>query len=338
MKNIAVFLNCSGMGDIISSIPTIKFLHKLYKTNILVFTHNTELLKNYTYINAVEINIDEMEKLSENPNYLTLSTFAPEENIHPRMDIRQFHASKLGFQLLPEEMNIEFYPDKYEPIKELPENYIAIHPVKTWPSRTWEQSRWQEFINIMNSNNIPVVAIGKKSQEIGTYNTQKPTFNVEIENGLNLLNKASIHQTWHILNKATAIVTMDSGILHLAGTTDTAIIQLGSSIDPRLRSPYRNDRQDYKYSYIPGECKLLCASDLKYNIKYNNQFNIIAPITFCLELPETFGDQTLNSEIYRCHPSVKNVVDETIRVFELYKNKEIVKYKISVSNKGEIIL
>jgi hypothetical protein len=46
-------------------------------------------------------------------------------------------------------------------------------------------------------------------------------------------NKTSLSQAWNILNKSTCVVTMDSGILHLAGTTDTHILQLGSSIPLR---------------------------------------------------------------------------------------------------------
>jgi len=336
LKNIAVFLSCSGMGDIISSIPTIRLLHKLYKKNILVFTHNTELLKNYPYIDVKNFNNNEIDKLSKDSNWLVFDTFNLSKDIHPRIDIRQFHANKIGVQLLPEEMNIKFYPNNYIPIENLPKNYIVIHPVKTWPSRTWEEHRWQKFVNIMETYNIPIIAVGKDSSEVGTYNIQKPTFDIKIKNGLNLMNKVSIHQTWHILNKSTVVITMDSGILHLAGMTDTSIIQLGSSIDPKFRAPYRNNSQNYKYKYISGDCKLLCASDMKYYIKYNGEFNTIPPIPFCLEKPESIGDQNLNSDIYKCHPSVGGVVDETIRMYNMYKSKEQ-KSTVQTNNKGKLL-
>jgi len=325
------------MGDIISSIPTIKLLHNLYQKNILVFTHNIELLKNYPYIDVREFDNNEINRLSSDPNWIVIDTFNLSKDIHPRIDIRQFHANKIGAQLLPEEMNIEFYPNDYIPIENLPKDYIVIHPVKTWPSRTWEEHRWQNLVNIIDTYNIPIVAIGKSSSEIGTYNTQKPTFDIEIKNGLNLMNKISIHQTWHILNKSTVVITMDSGILHLAGMTDAAIIQLGSSIDPRFRAPYRNNRQNYKYKYISGDCKLLCASDMTYYMKYNGEFNKIAPIPFCLEKPESIGDQSLNADIYKCHPSVGSVVDETVRMYNMYKNKKKI-VNVQTDNVGKIIL
>lgn len=325
------------MGDIISSVPSIRLLHNLYKKNILVFTHNIEILKNYPYIDIKKIDETEIDKLSNDEYWIVLKTFDISKDLYPRIDIRQFHANKLGIQLLPEEMNIEFYPDDYTPIENLPENYIVIHPVKNWPSRSWEEHRWQKFVDIINSYNIPIVAVGKDSSETGTYNTKKPAFDIEIKNGLNLMNKISLHQTWHILNKATLIVTMDSGILHLAGTTDTAIIQLGSSINPRLRSPYRKNKQEYKYKYISGNCKLLCASDMKYYMKYNGEFNKMAPLPFCLERPESIGNQNLDENIYKCHPSVGDVVDESIRLYDIYKTKRKI-VKVSTDNKGKIII
>jgi len=279
---------------------------------------------------------NEINKIVNDTNWTYFNTFDTSKDIHPRMDIRQFHANKLGFQLLPEEMNIEFYPDKYKPIK-LPENYIVIHPVKTWPSRSWEEHRWQKFINIMNEYNIPVVAVGKESSEPGTFNTQKPTYNISIKNGINLMNKISLHQTWHILNKSTIVVTMDSGILHLAGTTDTAIIQLGSSIDYKFRAPYRQNRQDYKFSYVSGNCKLLCASDMNYYMKYNNRHNTPAPLPFCLEHPESIGNQNVDPNIYLCHPSTGDVVDETLRIYDMYKTV-VKETKVLKENKGTIVL
>ena len=98
---------------------------------------------------------------------------------------------------------------------------------------------------------------------------------------------------------------MDSGILHLAGTTDTHIIQLGSSINPKLRAPYRKGTQDYKYSYVPGTCDLFCASNMEYGQRAHNTIHGIPELMYCLE----------NKSTFECHPSVKNVVNEVKKVY-----------------------
>ena len=56
------------------------------------------------------------------------------------------------------------------------------------------------------------------------------------------MNQTSISETWHLINDAEAVITMDSGILHLAGTTETPIVELGSPINPEFRRPYRKTR------------------------------------------------------------------------------------------------
>lgn len=320
-NKILVLIGSNSVGDTLSAIPTIKHLSHVYNKNIHVFTYQPDLLKNFPFITLSDnYNTEEGDKLIE--------TFQVGKFTHTRTDIRQLHAISAGFQLLPEEMEIEFFPDEYQPIENLPNNYVVIHPSKTWPSRTWEKERWQELVNKLNKLNIPVVAIGKDSSEIGTYHIVKPVYDLDIKNGLNLINKIDIHQTWHVLNKSSMVITMDSGILHLAGTTDSYIIQLGSSIDPRLRAPYRHGKQDYKYSYILGSCHLFCSSDMKYNIRYNGNHNTMPPVAFCLECPETIGqDIDPDPNIYKCHPTIDQVYDEIIKNY---------KFEPLSSNKGKI--
>jgi len=315
---ILVLVGSHSIGDTLCAIPTIRHLSQVYNKKIHVFTYQKELLKNFPYI---ELTND----YNAGSNDILIESFRPDKLLHTRIDIRQFHAISAGFQLLSNEMNIEFYPDPYQPIENLPQNYVVIHPSKTWPSRSWEKERWQELIFKLNNLGIPIVAIGRDSSEFGTYHIQKPVYNLNIDNGINLTNKINIHQTWHVLNKASMVITMDSGILHLAGTTDTYIIQLGSSIDPRLRAPYRKNNQIYKYSYVLGECKLLCSSDMKNCVRYNNNHSTMPPVAFCLETPDTIGqDIDPDPMIYRCHPSVEQVMEEIIKNYK-FSNRGIIK-------------
>jgi len=313
MKKISIILSCSGLGDILSSIPTIRYLHNIYGYNILVFTHNVDVFKNFPYVDVFPFS----DHLKYEDEFEIISTFQIGLNTHTRTDIRQLHAKNLKFELLPSEMDLEFYPDEYTEIPELPERYVVIHPSKTWPSRTWNPDRWQKMVDKLIDNDIKVVIIGKDSSEVGTYNTEKPVFG--IKNGINLVNKLNIDQTYHVIDKSHMVITMDSGILHLAGCTDTYILQLGSSINPKFRTPYRKGSQDYKYSYVLGGCELFCASDSKYSIKYNGRHDIMPPVPFCLERTESIGDKNnLDENIYKCHPSVDRVLEEVTHLYEYY--------------------
>jgi ADP-heptose:LPS heptosyltransferase len=314
MKEIGILLSCNGMGDILSSIPTIRYFSKKLNSKIKVFTNRPELLKNFPYIDVYNFS----EHVNFN-NITIISTFQVGDRIHTVNDIRQIHALSMGIQLLPEEMNLEFYPDKFNNNIDLPDNYVVIHPSITWPSRTWNPIRWQQLVDKLNDSNINVVVVGKNDIEPGTYNTKKDVININIRKGVDLSNKIDIHQTWHVINKSNIIITMDSGLLHLAGSTNTHILQLGSSINPFFRSPYRKGSQKYKFSYILGECDKFCASNVKNNIKYNNNYKLLSPVPFCLEHPETIGDKNnFDINIYKCHPDVDKVNTEIIRLYNYY--------------------
>jgi hypothetical protein len=152
----------------------------------------------------------------------------------------------------------------------------------------------------LNEQGIAVVSVGKDSSETGFFNINKPTLNFDIRNGLNMMNKTDLSQTWYLIDKSMCFVTMDSGLLHLAGTTDTDIIYLGSSIKHEFRAPYRNGSQDYKLHYVSGGCALRCASDMKHGVKEWGSIQGIAPLIGCLEGKPTF----------ECHPSVEKVLDK----------------------------
>jgi hypothetical protein len=142
-----------------------------------------------------------------------------------------------------------------------------------------------------------VVSIGKDSSETGFFNVQKPVFNFDIPLGRNLMNKTSVSDCWWIIQKSACFVTMDSGLLHLAGTTEAPIIHLGSNIKQEFRAPYRKGGQTWKYRYVRGSCALECGSDAKHGIKEWGNIQGVAPLIRCLE----------NYPTMECHPPVDSV-------------------------------
>lgn len=311
MKEPLLDLHLSkGLGDTICATPVLRKLFFAYGRKISVLTDHPYIFKNNNYVDKI-FNTTETSRESLEDHYELLVSFAPNlENQyklglrHNTMDIRQFHASGLGFTLLPDECHTEFVPDEWEPIENLPDKFILIHPVQSWAARTWDEEKWKLLTTMLNDNGIAVISVGKSSSEIGFHMVQKPVFDFDIKLGLNLMNKTTISQTWWLIQKSLVFVTMDSGLLHLAGTTDAQIIQLGSSINWKLRAPYRNGRQDYRYHYVDGECKIACASDMRYGVREWNSIRGIPPLVRCLE----------NKKEFLCHPSISQVFNKIIEI------------------------
>jgi ADP-heptose:LPS heptosyltransferase len=301
---------CKGLGDLICSTPTIKKLSESYEQKITILSLMPELFKNNIYVDkSLKISSVNMDYI--NKNYIVHNSFyniggKNEKGIeykHNMIDIRQFHAISLGFMLGKDELECF-----YRPIEELnitiPDRYVLIHPVSTWESRTWGDINWMLLTKMLNDNGISVVSIGKDSKEMGFFDVEKPVFNFSIENGLNLMNKTSISDCWNLIDKASCFVTMDSGLLHLAGTTDSNIIHLGSSIKPEFRAPYRKLSQTYKYNYVRGSCNLECASNMKHGVKQWGDIQGVPPLIGCLE----------NKKTYECHPSTEQVFNKILEI------------------------
>ncbi len=307
MKNVCVdVLGCRALGDTLAVTPTLRKLYNSYGRKISVATHHKELFKKNPCVDNIFDKItDEIKNGYEVFNSFNIG-YHPNGVCykHNSIDIRQFHAINLGFMLTKDEMELDYISDPYEPIKALPKKYVLIHPVQNWESRTWDVKKWQMLAKLLNERGISVVSVGKDSSELGGSDVDKPVFNFPIELGLNLMNQTSLSQTWHLINNSMCFITMDSGLLHLAGTTDAEIIQLGSSINPEFRSPYRKGSQEYKYHYVVGGCGLNCASDMRYGVREWQSIQGIPSLVNCLERKETF----------ECHPNPIIVYNKVLEI------------------------
>jgi len=317
MKKQAFYSSAHAMGDLICATPTIKKLSEIYQSPITVISTHPYLFDNCPYVDE-SLRFDDYteEQLSEKYDlHKTFFLLGKQDSRgvefkHAMCDIRQFHAKDLGFMLTPNELTCEYFPKSDESCLSefnLPERYVVIHPSQSWSSRTWSKYNWQALCISLEDAGIPVISIGKDAREESDFSgtTLKPVFKLDIKNGLDLSNKTTLDQSWHILNKSTCVITMDSGILHLAGTTDTHILQLGSSIKPEYRAPYRLGSQGYKYSYVAGSCGLHCASNLKYSLRDWGHIQSVTLISTCLEKKSSF----------ECNPTFLPVVDLTKKIW-----------------------
>lgn len=298
--------NCPSLGDLICATPTIKKISEAYEKKITVLSSKPELFKMNPFVEFSykhkSVDFDYFKN-----NYITHNSFynvgkkneMGVEYKHNRIDIRQFHAILLGFMLTKNEMECFYLPTEEIKQEQIPKDkYIVIHPVTSWATRTWSSINWINLTNKLIEMGYSVVSIGKDSSETGFFNIDKTVFNFEIVKGYNLMNKTSISDAWHIINNAQAFISMDSGLLHLAGTTDTKIVHLGSSLISEFRIPYRKGTQDYKYAYVRGTCNLECGSNMKHGVKEWGNIQGVPPLIKCLE----------NKETFECHPSVEQVL------------------------------
>lgn len=321
---INYLIHSISFGDTLAATPTLRYLSNSHNSKINVVTHCKKAFTNNPYINQL-LSFEEYVEKFKVPAEITYESFTSAgtldgnqiEKKFTHIDIRQIHAIDLGFQLTPDQLHYDFYPDKFSLDIELPENYVVLHITDNWPNRTWAYENWYALIEWLAENNIFTVLIGQGYAEKLHASSGKSTLNKvcpSFDNlyGIDLSEQGTISDMWHVIDRAAAIVTMDSGPLHLAGTTDSYIIQLGSAIHPYLRAPFRNGDQHYKYSFVGGSCKLFCNSNLKYNVAEWGHINAVPPLPGCLE----------NKKTFECHPSVTQVIKALKNSLKLLSTSE----------------
>lgn len=91
---------------------------------------------------------------------------------------------------------------------------VALHPFATHAPKTWSLSVWQEFVSLLDSKAIPWIVLGKG--ESGGWGCSANNF----------INKTSLRQSAALISHCCAMVSGDSGPMHLAGAVKTPVIGL----------------------------------------------------------------------------------------------------------------
>ena len=321
MKPIYYLIHSVSFGDTLAATPTLRYLSQSHERKLNVVTHNTHIFKNNPYIDKC-ITFNEFNNLYDD-NIIKYESFTNAgrkdgngvEKKFAHIDLRQIHAMDLGFQLMPHQMEYDYFADPVDLPYEFPETYVVCHITQNWPNRTWPTEKWQRFVNLLAENKIFTVLVGKDhSEKVHDSISIEPIVKrcPQLDNlyGLNLANKLDLDGMYHVINNAKVLVTMCSGAMNIGGCTDTHILQVGSAQNPLLRIPYRKNTQNYKYSFVGGSCSIFCNMDLRYNVKEWGDINSVPPLTECPEKKPT----------YECQPQPDKVMDKLKEILLEYEN------------------
>jgi len=313
-KQALLIQNDVGVGDNLTVTPVIRKMFQIYNQKITLFTYIPDAFINNPYVEKT-IKIEKKhsthtqnipENYRNNSEYEIHKVWEIIANVRAA-DHRQISAWNLGFELSKDELQMNFFPDPYEDIVNLPKDFICINPSITNIERTWGIHNWQKLVNLLEKH-IPIVAIGKTTHY--DKNLPKTFSDLKITNGLNLLNHTSqdtLSQAYHIINKSKSFVTMNNGLYILALCDDNHITEISTPWDTENNFRIRKGIKDYNLNYVEGNCKLRCLSNLKTAIDIKGTTRILKS-----------GICYLGKSSFECHPTPENVCDEILKVI---KNK-----------------
>jgi heptosyltransferase-1 len=155
-------------------------------------------------------------------------TFSVSKNLHAVTRIRQLFAQALHYDIDIEHVryDLQLPPADISQFS-LPEQYCLFIPNTTWPTKHWPISYWRQLIEKLAAQNIPVVLPGGYAHELPKVEAIAADFTNCI-----ILQKTSLDQLALIIKKAQAIVSVDTGLSHLAAAIERPTIVLYGPTDP----------------------------------------------------------------------------------------------------------
>ena len=91
---------------------------------------------------------------------------------------------------------------------------LALHPYATHPAKAWPAENWQTLISLLVARQISWVIIGSSHKPLMPHNLR------------DLTSKTDISRTCALLSRCSALITADSGPMHLAQAVNTPVVAM----------------------------------------------------------------------------------------------------------------
>ena len=156
---------------------------------------------------------------------------------------------------------LRFNPEGIDVSKyKLPEKYVVISVGVTTKTKELPKEVVQQIVDYVIEKGYTPVFLGKSASDLGYEGKAIKANMAEIDynKGIDLRNQTSLTESAAVIAGAKAIVGMEGGLTHLAGSTDTPIIAGYSIVSPEQMMPIRNYIKGYNVFPVIAEASLEC--------------------------------------------------------------------------------
>jgi ADP-heptose:LPS heptosyltransferase len=267
-----------SIGDSISHTPLIRELKRIYpKINLDVLTVFPEIFKHNPLVRNI---IPWQEGANSNlfKRYHARSkpfdTSDPSFPLHMLIHSVDFVSYGMFRKILkPEHKHYDInytYLDKENVIKrigdeiKLGDKIILIHPHKAyWATRTWEPENWQWIVDNIKYwyPEYKIISIG--GDRTSLLPESKMDNRVILNGVIDMYNQFSLLESLALMDLSDILVTMDTGVLHLAGASTIDIVCAFTTVNSLYRLPYREG--------VFGKDCFWVDTDCPFNV-YNHKF------------------------------------------------------------------
>jgi len=112
-------------------------------------------------------------------------------------------------------------------------NFVAINPIAYWETKLWDNDKFAKLADLIKEKlNRDVVFTGSSKADAADILSRMT------KAGINLGGETSLMTLAEIYKSARAVITTDSGPMHLAAAVGTPVIALFGPTDPARTGPY----------------------------------------------------------------------------------------------------
>ncbi len=223
-----VLVEChAAIGDVICIEPAIRALKRELGEDVALILRVThpELFRNHPSVRRVE-NTMFPPRCNDHEKKIELSVKPTKQNRRSHLVDRA--AEQIGVTLYDRIPRL--YPDQWDKMMldkfHLPDSgrlKIAISPHVRWPSRQWAASKWTQLCTMLEKH------LGATIIQLGAAGTYTGGF------GIDLVGQTSPREAATVLSRCDLLVSLDTGLAHLAAAVGTPCVGIFGPIYPELR-------------------------------------------------------------------------------------------------------
>lgn len=157
----------------------------------------------------------------------------------------------------------------------LPEKYVVVTTNYTTPVREWRPEHVNNVCKYIRAKGYTPVFMGKEATYNGFNYTIKGNFNdlVDLSNGISLLDRTTLLEGREVIRRASCIVGLDNGLIHLAATTETPIVVGYTTVEPEVRMPFRKNIMGWGcYPVVPPPSLSCRFCQSQWSLTYGHDF------------------------------------------------------------------
>lgn len=185
------------------------------------------------------------------------------------------HAFRQVADTEPSEINWVNYPQlNYSKVDiskfKLPQNYVTMGVLFREPTRQFSEGAVQEIIKHYNDKGLTPVILGSEKEKFSGFGDCISYGEKDFKNCLNLINETTVLEAGAVIANSKLFLGVDSGLCHLAGTSDVPIVMGLTNLNPIYRMPIRHEQLGWKCLPVTPNPKELGCSFCQSNFSFMN--------------------------------------------------------------------